>query len=68
MVSFNRTILSCSSYVCAFSFTLGSVCGLGCDSKFVLNSESISVDLPSPVSPMHMMLNRKPFWTLLLTS
>lgn len=33
------------------SLTFGNVCGLGVDSKLVLNRVSISVDLPKPVSP-----------------
>ena len=32
--------------------TEGRVCGLGEDSKLVLNNESIRVDFPKPVSPM----------------
>lgn len=68
VITFNLTMLSCSSYVWAFNFTFGNECGLGWDSKFVLNNESISVDLPRPVSPMQRMLNTNPFWTLLLTN
>lgn len=51
-----------------FRFTFGRECGEGCDSKLVLNRVSIKVDLPRPVSPMHMMLKTKPCCTLLLTS
>lgn len=51
VTTFNCTLLSCNSYVCALSFTLGNLCVDGVDSKLVLNNESISVDLPKPVSP-----------------
>lgn len=68
MLTFSLTLLSCNSYVLDFRFTFGSECGEGCDSKLVLNSVSMSVDLPRPVSPMHMMLKTNPCCTLLFTS
>ena len=49
--TFSLTLLSWSSYVCAFNFTTDKLCGLWEDSKLVLKSESMRVDLPSPVSP-----------------
>ena len=44
-------MLSCSSYVCAFSLTPASLWVSGAESKVVLNRESHRVDLPIPVSP-----------------
>ncbi len=54
--------------MCALSLTSASLCEAGADSKLVLKRLSTRVDLPSPVSPMHITLKVNPPCTDLFTS
>jgi len=47
-VRFNQQFIP---YVCDLSLTFGKSCVLGVESKLLLNSVSMSTDLPMPVSP-----------------